>query len=85
VAGQRGGLTLWPDEAMAGRFPNIAGRLVRTICAARECEAGTNRLIWNAQTDDGLAVPDGVYLLQVKARTAEGTESRALASVRLER
>ena len=64
---------------------NLAGRSVKTICSVRECEAGANTLLWNAQSENGLPVPNGRYLIQLVARTSDGTESRALAAVRLER
>jgi len=59
----------------------IAGRLVSAIHTARECEAGANVLVWNATSDQGLAVPNGTYLVEVTARTEDGGEARALARV----
>jgi len=38
------------------RILNIAGRPIRTLCLAKDCEAGTNTLLWNAQSDQGLRV-----------------------------
>jgi hypothetical protein len=70
---------------VTGRVLSISGRPVRTICRAHECQAGTNTLVWNAQADNGLAVPNGTYLVELAAATPEGTKSRALASVRIGR
>jgi hypothetical protein len=67
------------------RILNIAGRPVKTLCHARESEAGSNTLLWNAQSDTGLPVPNGTYVVEVTAKTGEGPESRALTQVRLSR
>jgi hypothetical protein len=67
------------------RVLNIAGRPVRAICQAQNCEAGTNTLVWNAFSDEGLPVPNGVYLVEVATRADDGTESKALTQVRLQR
>jgi hypothetical protein len=65
------------------RILNMAGRPIKTLCQAKNCEAGTNTLLWNAQSENGLAVPNGVYLVEVMAKAADGSQGRALAQVRL--
>jgi hypothetical protein len=67
------------------RVLNIAGRPIKTICTAKACEAGTNTLLWNAMSDGGLRVPNGVYLVDVAARTDDGGQSKALTQVRVGR
>ena len=67
------------------RVLNIAGRPVKTLCHARDCEAGVNTLLWNAQSDSGLPVPNGAYLVELTAKAADGAQARALAQVRLSR
>ncbi len=67
------------------RVLNIAGRPIRTLCTARDCKAGTNRLIWNAQADNGLRVPNGQYLVELLARTPDGALARRLTQVRIDR
>ncbi len=67
------------------RILNIAGRPVKTLCHAKDCDAGTNTLLWNAQSDSGLAVPRGMYLVEVMARGDDGAQTRALTQVRLNR
>jgi hypothetical protein len=64
---------------------NLAGRPVAAICRAKECEAGTNTLLWSARSDSGLPAPSGTYLIEVSARSADGSRSRALTTVRLQR
>ena len=71
--------------SVQARVLNLAGRPVKTICTARECEAGANTLVWNSRSDAGLAAPNGTYLVEVTARTEGGEESRALAQVRVGR
>jgi len=64
---------------------NIAGRPVRTLCSARDCEAGTNTLLWNAHSDSGLAVPNGTYVVELAAKSPDGTQTRAVTQVRISR
>ncbi len=67
------------------RILNIAGRPIRTLCTAHERAPGTNALIWNAMSDDGLRVPDGAYLVEIAAKAEDGTRAKALARVNLRR
>jgi hypothetical protein len=64
---------------------NIAGRPVRTLCQVKDCQAGANTLLWNAQSDAGLPVPNGMYLVEVTAKADDGTQGRALAQVAIRR
>jgi hypothetical protein len=67
------------------RVLNIAGRLVRTITPGRDCEAGLNTFAWTGTSDAGLRAPEGRYLVEVRARTADGSASRCLTAVQLAR
>ena len=49
---------------------NSDGQIVRTIPGAQA--AGLHNLTWNGTDNDGEAVPDGAYKLQVTALNAEG-------------
>jgi len=64
---------------------NIAGRPVRTICEARDCQAGINSLVWNGLGSNGLAVPNGRYLVRITARDDRGQSATALTAVSLRR
>ena len=77
--------TLSSATAVSARVLNIAGRPVKTLCSGSDYEAGTNTLLWNAQSDAGVPVPNGTYLVQLTAKAADGAEARALAQVRIER
>jgi len=63
------------------RVLNIAGRPVRALCRAQDCERGANTLLWNAQSDSGLPVPNGTYLVEVTAKAEDGTQARAVTPV----
>lgn len=69
--------------AVEARVLNTAGRPVRTLCHAHECEAGVNALVWNGQSDRGLHVPSGTYLVRITARNGDGEQRAALCSVTL--
>ncbi len=78
-------LTLSAPATVDADVLNLAGRPVRRLCAARPLPAGTQTLAWNATSDTGLPVPSGTYLLRVTARSRQGSQSTALAQVRIER
>ncbi len=78
-------LTLSSEAEVEARVLNIAGRPVRALCRARECAAGANTLLWNAQSDGGLPVPNGVYLVEVTAKAADGGQAKATTRVSIRR
>ncbi len=78
-------VSLTSTAQVDARVINIAGRPVKTICRSMHCEAGANTLLWNAQSDAGLPVPNGVYLVEVVAKAPDGPQTRALAQVRINR
>jgi hypothetical protein len=82
-AGAQVTFTLADGADVTAEVLNVAGRPVRTLCTDRACEAGRNALLWNAQSDQGLRVPNGVYLIRVTARDEAGGQSTALATVSL--
>jgi hypothetical protein len=85
AAGAEIAFTLSSVAQVHARVLNIAGRPIKTLCHANECEAGTNTLLWNAMSDQGLVVPNGMCLVEVTASTEDGGQARALAQVRLNR
>ena len=85
AAGAQLTFSLSSPARVQARVLSIAGRPVKTICTGRECEAGTNTLVWNASSDQGTAVPNGAYLVEVTAMTEDGGAARALSQVRIAR
>lgn len=77
--------TLTAAAAVEARVLNLAGRPVGTICRARPSDAGANTLVWNGRSEAGLRAPAGRYLVEVTARTPDGSQARAVASVTLGR
>ena len=84
-AGAQVTFTLSSSASVSARILNIAGRPVKTICTARDCEAGANTLLWNATSNQGTTVPNGTYLVEVTARGGGGGEARALTRVSIQR
>ena len=64
---------------------NLAGRPVRRLSFDGPCQAGTNVLLWNLQTNDGLVAPHGTYLIRVTAQASDGTQTAAITQVRVGR
>jgi hypothetical protein len=64
---------------------NLSGRVVATLCRSRACVAGATALPWAGQSDSGSRVPNGAYLVEIKAGAADGQAARALAALSLSR
>jgi len=64
---------------------NVAGRPIATIARATELSQGPQTLIWSGRSDQGLAVPSGVYVVRVEAHGADGSVSRSLATTAIRR
>ena len=84
-AGAEVTFTLTGAADVSATVLNLAGRPVKRLQADQATAAGTHRLLWNAMGDNGLPVPAGRYLIEVTARAADGSASRALATVMLGR
>jgi hypothetical protein len=77
--------TLSTPAAVSVSVLNLAGRPIATVCRARSCEAGANRLLWNACAESGVRVPGGRYLIQVRAQGPDGAQTSALTTVQIGR
>jgi hypothetical protein len=85
TAGAQVTFVLTADAQVEARALNIAGRPIGTLCQARDCAAGSNTLVWGGQSDQGLSVPNGTYLVEVCAKASDGTQARVLVQVRVNR
>jgi hypothetical protein len=64
---------------------NLAGRPVATVCRDRSADAGVQRVYWSGVSDQGTALPAGVYLVRIIARGEEGQQVSAVARLVLTR
>jgi hypothetical protein len=62
---------------------NVAGRPVATVARDRALDGGTQHFLWSGRADSGTAVPAGVYLVRVAARSEAGGEASVLARLAL--
>ena len=67
------------------KVTNLAGRPVATIAQDRDCDAGLNTLVWSGRATNGLTVPNGMYMVNVTARTNQGEQVRSGTEVRVAR
>jgi len=71
--------------SVAVQVTSMAGRPIRTVCLAQEMAAGRNVILWDGQADNGLAVPNGNYLVRVVASAPGGGRAQALTSATISR
>jgi len=77
--------TLSAEGSVTAEVLNIAGRPVRLIVQDRSLPAGLNTLSWDGRSGAGLSVPSGTYLIRLSAAGADGSASRSLGAVTLQR
>jgi hypothetical protein len=68
------------DAACDVEVLNLAGRLVRRIVTGRDCAAGQQVILWNGRNEGGVAVPNGTYLVRVRARSVGGEAAQGLST-----
>ena len=73
--------TLSREAQVTVEIRNLAGRLVAAIDAQATQPAGRNVATWGGRTQAGTTVPAGRYLIRVIARSADGQEASAMATV----
>jgi len=57
---------------------NIAGRVIKRIVSGNASDVGTSTVLWNGLSARGTAVPSGMYVIQVTARSDESGESASV-------
>ncbi len=77
--------SLTTAAAVTVRVMNIAGRLVRELVAAKPQPAGESTLPWDLRNATGGGVPNGTYLIQVTAESADGQRITAVSPVSVTR
>ena len=72
------------DADTTAEVRNIAGRLIRAIpCGV--ASAGLNTATWNLRNGTGAAVPAGMYLCTITARSENGSQATAVRTVNVRR
>ncbi|MGD8238833.1 MAG: FlgD immunoglobulin-like domain containing protein, partial [Armatimonadota bacterium] len=64
--------TLTREARVSVQVLNVAGRVVRGLAQAQQRSAGQNELMWDLRSDNGTRVPDGLYVVRLMARSADG-------------
>jgi hypothetical protein len=65
---------LGAPATVAVRIYSRAGRLMKSVATDLQLAAGENVLTWNGRNDEGDMVPDGAYVVSVKAGGAHMTQ-----------
>jgi len=79
------GYTLSRDAQVTAEVRNVAGRLVARPVIAKPMPAGASVHLWNARSEQGVAVPAGKYLVVLTARSEDGQQASALIAVNIRR
>lgn len=78
--------SLSSDAVVDVEIRNIAGRVVKHLAAQTPAGDGQNTLMWNGLSDAGTAVPSGIYIVQVTARSPEtGEQMSVIRTANLQR
>ena len=67
------------------RVINISGRVIKTLAGGQTVDKGLNTQTWNLRNASGTLVPNGLYLLEIEARAANGQQVSALCHVNIAR
>jgi len=67
------------------RVLNIAGRTIRVIERGRLRPAGSSQVLWDGRSEAGVAVPSGMYLVQVEAASDGGARTQAVRTLAIRR
>ena len=73
--------TLSRAAAVDVEIRNISGAVVKRVASGAVETAGRCQTLWNGRNEGGNPVPQGRYLVTVKARTDEGQETTAITSL----
>ncbi len=77
--------TLTADANCDVEVLNVAGRVVRRLASSKDYAAGQQVIPWNGRNESGLAAPNGLYLIRVRARSSAGSTTNALSRATLMR
>ncbi|MCC6730939.1 MAG: hypothetical protein IT208_16550 [Chthonomonadales bacterium] len=75
------GFDLSAGATVDAQIRGADGRTVRRLGVGRAVSRGANRMLWDLRDDRAIAVPAGVYMVQVTARTPEGEVARVVQPV----
>ncbi len=53
---------------------NLAGRVIKRLWKGRDVSAGEQKIVWTGQAEDGLSAPNGAYVVEINASSAETGE-----------
>ncbi len=85
AGGAQMSFTLSAPASCTVRVLNIAGRTVKVLQEARQMPAGTSQVVWDGRSDAGMAVPNGMYLMQIEAASDDGNRTQAMRSLAIRR
>jgi len=67
------------------KIMNIAGRPIRVLQTGRTYPAGQSIVAWDGRSGNGSVVPNGRYLIEIRAAAPDGTAARGLAAMNIVR
>ncbi len=73
------------DASVDAEVLNISGRCVADLAYEKVLPAGMHTLRWDMHNDHGAPVPNGLYLIRVRARQPNGQQVQALTTCNISR
>ena len=74
AAGVQMAFSLGADAAVDVTVRNLAGRVIKRVWEGRTVTAGEVDVLWTGQSENGLVVPNGSYVVEVVAQAQETGE-----------
>ena len=57
------------------RILNASGTAVRTLTTGTSRAAGVNEVVWDLKSEQGIALPAGVYTIEIRAQSVQGHQA----------
>jgi hypothetical protein len=72
---------LTKDASVDVRILSLTGKPIRQLARGMAVMGKSGQVVWDGRAAEGGLVPNGVYIVEIRARTAEGEQARAVQNM----